>query len=147
MIYERFVEEPAVSHFQPSRPISEFLPHASSSEPRDRIPIPVHRENLSNEMPVQQPSLFERMAQTTQEQIEGLERRTREQIEHHQRWMENQWEQHTSLFMPMIPLMTTPTLIVNHPPIIRSTNVTFNQEAALQEHIYIEPSYLYPFYT
>ena len=146
MIYERLVEEPMVTQFQPPRHITEFDP-VGPSERVDRIPIPVYREDSSTDVPPQAPSLFDQIARTTQEQIEALERRTREQIHAHQRWMENQWEQHNRLFVPMLPVLTTPALVVNHPPIVRTANATYAREASFQEHVYIEPSYLYPFYT
>ena len=140
-----------MSQFQPDTQNSHLQRRHSADfewQPPGRVPIPVtvhHGDSLHQLDRYDQidahSSLFNQFARSTQQQIEAIQQRTLEQIQAHQQWIANQWQQQVP-----IPPMTTPVLIVNHPPVTMSVDAYAQREASRQEFAH-EPFYFYPFYT
>lgn len=120
--------EPAVvSQFQPGDVIIDQQQQQQATRFRSRsfsrLAIPVHfeRQNSADNLYIQQPTPFQRFAQFTQQQLHNMQA--------HQQWMANQHHQH----MNIIQHLTTPTLIVHHPPV---TKIATSSYAKREEHHY-----------
>jgi hypothetical protein len=134
VIYEHVIETPIISQFQPNgRP--------ANGQPCESTEC-LLRRNLHS--PIPQSSAFEKFTQSTQHHIEMLQRITTEHIETQQYHMNNQWQQQPFMFTPWLSSVTTPTVIVNHPPITRTIDA--HVQAQNNQHIFFEPFYTYPFY-
>ncbi|CAF2994755.1 unnamed protein product [Rotaria socialis] len=152
VIYERVFETPMISHFQPTRssssdrqryrPANSNLTSSSSSRLPDSVCI--DRQNRFEEIEQHKPSAFEQLAWLTQQQIEEIEQHTMEYIQAHQKWLANQ-QQPVNQYMQMPMQFTTPTLVVNHPPITR-TIPAYPQRQNIPQQLLYQPVYLYPSY-
>jgi hypothetical protein len=102
------------------------------------VPIPVHieRQNSSDYLQTKQSSAFNQFAWSTQQQIDSMQHQTLSRIQAHQQSIE---DQHMNMFMQIPPLLTAPTLIVNHPPVTR-TATSYSR----QEQVVYQPTYMYP---
>ncbi len=103
------------------------------SQASARLPIPVHieRQNSFDHLATEQSSVFEQFAWSTQQQLET--------IQAHQQWIANQHQQHMNLFRQMPLQLTTPALIVYHPPVTK-----FATSYAQREEIFYGPTFMYP---
>ncbi len=99
------------------------------SKSSTRLPIPVHieRQNSFDHLDTRQSSVFDQFARSTQQQLKT--------IQAHHRWTANQHQQHMNLYQQL----TTPTLIVHHPPVTR-TATSYLQE----EEMLYQPTLIYP---
>ncbi|CAF4488073.1 unnamed protein product, partial [Rotaria magnacalcarata] len=100
--------------------------------------------NRFEEIEQHKPSAFEQLAWLTQQQIEEIEQHTMEYIQAHQNWLANQ-QQPVNHCMQMPMQFTTPTLVVNHPPITR-TIPAYPQREDIPQQLLYQPVFLYPSY-
>jgi hypothetical protein len=147
VIYERVIETPIISQFQPNSTNINRQPYYQSQS-STRLPIPVHieRENSFDHLQNTQPSIFDQFARSTQQQISAMQQQTREQIQAHQHWMANHWQQHANMFLQMPTQLLTPTLIVNHPPVTMTAH-SYAQREDVQQQVPYRPMFINPFYT
>ncbi|CAF1220091.1 unnamed protein product [Rotaria magnacalcarata] len=150
VIYERVFETPMISHFQPTRSSSSdrqrYRPADSHLTSPSRLPdsVCIDRQNRFEEIEQHKPSAFEQLAWLTQQQIEEIEQHTMEYIQAHQNWLANQ-QQPVNHCMQMPMQFTTPTLVVNHPPITR-TIPAYPQREDIPQQLLYQPVFLYPSY-
>jgi hypothetical protein len=64
---------------------------------------------------------------------------------HHQQWIANQHQQHMNMLRQIPSQLTTPTLIINHPPVTRTATSYIKREEVQQETLY-QPTIIYPAY-
>ena len=96
VIYERVIETPLICQFQPGAEIEQN-----------------HDESRST---------FDQFAESTQRYLDEMERQTTERIESYQSTSCNTFQVgNEELPITLYPL-TTPTLVVNHPPVTRFIN-------------------------
>jgi hypothetical protein len=147
IIYERVTEAPVVSEFEPSSTTTNRQRRHSAefhSESSSRLPIPVHidRQNSFGHFQTQQSSVFNQFARSTHQQLESMQRQTLARMQEHQRWITNQHQQHMNMFMQSPLQLTTPTLIVNHPPVTR-TVTSYARNEQVQQQVIHQPAFLY----
>ncbi|CAF0896677.1 unnamed protein product [Adineta steineri] len=142
VIVERITEKPVLTEFEPGaityerqrRHSAEF--HTDSS--RLEIPINMSRQksvdHLAREQMAQQPSgTFDELVWTTHQQILAMQQRGREQVQASQQWAANQWQQHQNMFMQYPTHLTTPTLVVCHPPVTTNAPTAYIQTEEYRE--------------
>lgn len=70
-----------------------------------------------------------------------MQQRSRQHVQAHQQWAANQWQQHAAnMFVPL----TTPSLVVYHPPV--TTSYVQTQEYRQRFQYTPTPTYAYQFY-
>ena len=156
MIYEQVTETPLMSQYQPDIRTAHLqrlhsADFESPSTARIPISVTVHhgdslRQSNGHELASTHSSLFDQFARSTHRQLEAMHQRTLGQIQAHQQWIANQWPQPTGIPMPTIHPMTTPVLIVNHPPVTMTADA-YAQREAIQQELCQDPHYFYPYYT
>ncbi|CAF1221134.1 unnamed protein product [Adineta steineri] len=149
VIYERVVESSSsAAEFQPTDTITNCEGRNSNSIPR--LSIPVHIEQSKSydylDKQQQQPlSAFDQLAQATQQQLEAIQQQVVKQMQIQQQWLANQHQQHMNMCMQMPLTLTTPALVINHPPITRTTNL-YTSTDAFQQQIFCQQPFMYPSY-
>lgn len=126
--------------------ISEFQPGGlstdqqnstdfSSTTTTNRIPIPVHieQQNSYDNLESRPLSLFEQFALSTQRHLEAIQAQ--------QQWMANQHQGHINMFIQNSLPLTTPALVVNHPPVTRIV-----QREEFQREMFHHSTFTYPSY-
>ncbi len=151
MIYERVIETPMMSEFQPGRiPNNQERRHSADRHLKSspRVPPPVHIEqsNSVSCLENKQPSTFEKFAWATQQELEALQHRVIKKIQDHKEWVVNQQQQHLNMYRQAPTQLTTPALIINHPPTIRTTTA-YAPRPNVQQQAFCQPAYIYPSYT
>lgn len=139
IIYERVVELPVISQFQPGDAIINQQQQQQQQSARfrsqsfSRLPIPVHIERQSSvdNLHVKQTTAFDQFAQFTQQQLRNMQA--------HQQWIANQHHQH----MNIVQHLTTPTLIVYHPPVTKIATASY----AKREEFLYQPMLMHPTHT
>jgi hypothetical protein len=114
------------------------------------VPAIIQRQNslnyLETEQITEQPTgTFDQLAWTTHQQILALQQRGREQVQAHRQWAANQWQQHANLFLQYPTQLTTPALIVHHPPVTMNTN-SYVETQEYRQRVYYNPTFVYPFF-
>lgn len=120
-----------ISEFQPGAPLTDRQRRHSadySSTSSTRIPIPVHidRQNSYDHLEPRPLSLFEQFALSTQRHLEAIQAQ-------HQRNM--------NMFTQNLLPLTTPTLVVNYPPVTRIV-----QREDFQQEMFYDSTFMYPTY-
>ncbi|CAF4477558.1 unnamed protein product [Rotaria sp. Silwood2] len=149
VIYERIIEAPIVSEFQPGDlTIDRQCYHSvdfysTSSSSSSHLPNTVYSEhqNASNNIQYQQSSIFDQFAWITQQQLKSIEQQT------YQHWIPNQQQQQQmNMFIQTPAQLTTPFLVVNHPPVTK-TITAYTQREDVQQQFFYTPILMYPSYT
>lgn len=90
----------------------------------------------------QQTQAFNQLAWNSHQQILAMQQRSRQQVQAHQQWAANQWQQHAAnMYVPLSTQLTTPSLIVYHPPV--TTSYVQTQE---YRQVQYAPTYTYQYY-
>jgi hypothetical protein len=71
-----------------------------------------------------------------------MQQRGREQLQAHQQWAANQWQQHANMFLQYPTQLTTPSLIVYHPPVTTS----YVQTQEYRQQVQYNSTFMYPFF-
>ena len=91
-------------------------------------------------------SPFDQLAWSTQQQLEALQHQTLEQTQTYKYWIVNPDQQPRNMFMQIPTQLTTPTLIVNHPPVTRLAN-GYEQGKEISHEAHQQLRYVYTSYT
>ncbi|CAF0980829.1 unnamed protein product [Rotaria sordida] len=155
IIYERIIQAPVVSEFQPGgltidRQCYHSVDLHSSSSSRLLNTFHNEQQTSSNNIENQKFSIFDQFAWLTQQQLEAIEHQTLEQIQTHQQWIfDQQQQQHMNMFLHTPLQLTTPMLIVNHPPVTRIINAYTQRDDVQQQQqqqFFYRPIFMYPSY-
>ena len=92
------------------------------------IPVHVERQNSFDHLQTQQSSLFDQFAWSTQQHLDRFQAQ--------QQWIS---QQHMNMFRKISSHLTTPALIVNHPPVTRTAT-----SYAHREEVFYQPTVIYP---
>ena len=108
-------------------------------------PIYVELENASKALGRKNESPFDHVVRTTQQQLEDMQRQTLQQSQARRYQISDHQQHYTNMFIPILPHLTTPALIVNYPPVIRTTTVDVHRKEAHQ--LLHKPEYVYSSYA
>jgi hypothetical protein len=113
-------------------------------------PVNMQRRNslnyLEQEQITEQPTgTFDQLAWRTHQQILALQQRGREQVQAYRQLAANQWQQHANLFLQYPAQLTTPSLIIHHPPVtMNATSYVETQE--YRQRVQYNPTFVYPLF-
>lgn len=139
--------EPAALQVQKQRRHSaEYVSDSTNLQ----IPVEYQRRNSLNFLEQaynisQQPSgTFDELAWRTHQQVLAMQQRGREQVQAHQQWAANLWQQHSNMFLHYPQQLTTPSLVVYHPPTVMNT-AAYVETQEYRQQIQYNPTIVYPF--
>jgi hypothetical protein len=111
-----------------------------------RNSVDLLEENYILQQQQQPAKTFDQLAWSTHQQILAMQQRGRQQVQAHQQWAATQWNQHANMFLQYPTQLTTPSLVVYHPPITMNTAAYVQRQEIRQEQVHYNPGYVYPFY-
>jgi hypothetical protein len=75
-----------------------------------------------------------------------MQRRGRQRVQAHQQWAANQWQQHANMFLQYPTQLTTPSLVIYHPPATANTTSYIQRQEYREQRVQYNPTFVYPFY-